>query len=59
MVGTESVKDHPLFIPPRKRQSSKKNNTNPNYVDHIVTSQVSALFSLISFNKFTLYLLGS
>lgn len=33
-------KDLPLFIPPRKRQSSKKCNGSHNYVDHIVTVQV-------------------
>lgn len=35
MVGSEmSV---PVFIPPRKRQTTKKANGTQNYVDHIVT----------------------
>ncbi|XP_037948378.1 uncharacterized protein LOC119686107 [Teleopsis dalmanni] len=33
------VKDRPVFIPPRKRQSSKKTNGAQNYVDHIVNVQ--------------------
>lgn len=31
----------PVFVPPRKRQSSKKPNGVQNYVDHIVCAQVS------------------
>lgn len=38
-LGTE-VKERPVFIPPRKRQTSKKANGTQNYVDHIVTVQV-------------------
>lgn len=34
---TDSV---PVFVPPRKRQTSKKQNGVQNYVDHIVTVQV-------------------
>lgn len=42
VIGHEpaSSKDLPLFIPPRKRQSTKKCNGSHNYVDHIVTVQV-------------------
>lgn len=31
----------PVFIPPRKRQSTKKPNGVQNYVDHIVSVQVN------------------
>lgn len=34
---TDSV---PVFVPPRKRQTSKKQNGVQNYVDHIVSVQV-------------------
>lgn len=40
MVGIENTKDFPVFIPPRKRQSSKKGSGTQNYVDHIVVVQV-------------------
>lgn len=30
----------PVFVPPRKRQTSKKQNGVQNYVDHIVSVQV-------------------
>ena len=41
MVGKDNCnKGKPVFIPPRKRQSSKKTNGTQNYVDHIVTAQV-------------------
>lgn len=30
----------PVFVPPRKRQTSKKQNGVQNYVDHIVNVQV-------------------
>lgn len=30
----------PVFVPPRKRQTSKKQNGVQNYVDHIVCVQV-------------------
>lgn len=45
MLNTEnSISDSiPVFIPPRKRQSSKKPNGVQNYVDHIVCAQVSRL----------------
>lgn len=33
MVGS----DVPVFIPPRKRQTTKKTNGTQNYVDHIVS----------------------
>lgn len=35
--GSDSV---PVFVPPRKRQTSKKQNGVQNYVDHIVNVQV-------------------
>lgn len=35
----------PVFVPPRKRQSSKKPNGVQNYVDHIVCAQVSQINS--------------
>lgn len=42
MVGIETAKDFPVFIPPRKRSQLIKNKSkeNPNYVDHIVIVQV-------------------
>lgn len=39
----------PVFIPPRKRQSSKKTNGVQNYVDHIVNVQVNC--DSINLNK--------
>lgn len=44
VVSKEAGKDLPLFIPPRKRQLSKKCNGGHNYVDHIVTVQVRKLY---------------
>lgn len=43
VVGKESIqtKEHPLFIPPRKRMTSKKTNGNQHHVDHIVNAQVA------------------
>lgn len=35
----------PVFVPPRKRQTSKKQNGVQNYVDHIVSVQVRNLFA--------------
>lgn len=42
MVGIESAKDFPVFIPPRKRSqlTKTKPKDSPNYVDHIVIVQV-------------------
>lgn len=39
----------PVFVPPRKRQTSKKQNGVQNYVDHIVCVQVdkSGFFILL------------
>lgn len=34
------VKERPVFIPPRKRQTNKKTNGTQNYVDHIANVQV-------------------
>lgn len=34
------VKERPVFIPPRKRQTNKKANGTQNYVDHIANVQV-------------------
>lgn len=34
------VKERPVFIPPRKRQTNKKQNGTQNYVDHIANVQV-------------------
>lgn len=43
MVGTDlSV---PVFIPPRKRQTTKKSNGTQNYVDHIVSVSVDSLYT--------------
>lgn len=41
-LGKESHPNdqQPMFVPPRKRQASKKSNGNSNYVDHIVNVQV-------------------
>lgn len=38
MMNTEanSSDSIPVFVPPRKRQTSKKQNGVQNYVDHIV-----------------------
>lgn len=42
MVSKSAVsgEERPVFIPPRKRQTSKKVNGAQNYVDHIVNIQV-------------------
>lgn len=41
MVGLEKVNDNaPVFVPPRKRQTTKKTGGVQNYVDHIVSIQV-------------------
>lgn len=41
MVGLDKSNDTPVFVPPRKRQSSKKAGGGvQNYVDHIVSIQV-------------------
>ncbi|XP_055923166.1 transmembrane protein 169 isoform X1 [Eupeodes corollae] len=41
LLSTEAnmLKERPVFIPPRKRQTSKKTNGTQNYVDHIVAVQ--------------------
>lgn len=41
-TGTGS-KERPVFIPPRKRQQTKSEAKKQNYVDHIVSVQVSKL----------------
>lgn len=42
MVGIENINETiPVFVPPRKRQSSKKVVGVQNYVDHIVSVQVN------------------
>lgn len=45
MTGDTSnaVKERPVFIPPRKRQTNKKSNGTQNYVDHIANVQVSVV----------------
>ena len=44
MVGKQdAVEERPVFIPPRKRQTTKKTNGSYNYVDHIVV-QVNHYF---------------
>lgn len=42
MINTEKnvANSVPVFVPPRKRQTSKKQNGVQNYVDHIVSVQV-------------------
>lgn len=40
MVGLEKTNDMPVFVPPRKRQTSKKSGGVQLYVDHIVNIQV-------------------
>lgn len=41
MVGIDKPKETvPVFVPPRKRQTTKKVGGVQNYVDHIVTLQV-------------------
>lgn len=41
MNGEKNMSDTvPVFVPPRKRQTSKKQNGVQNYVDHIVCVQV-------------------
>lgn len=37
------VKERPVFIPPRKRQTNKKSNGTQNYVDHIANVQVRTI----------------
>lgn len=46
VLGKESqqTQDLPIFVPPRKRQASKKSNGHHNYVDHIVNVQVTLCF---------------
>lgn len=39
-VEKSAVDSAPVFVPPRKRQASKKQNGVQNYVDHIVSVQV-------------------
>lgn len=42
MMGVERDSESvPVFVPPRKRQTTKKVNGVQNYVDHIVSVQVS------------------
>lgn len=41
MINEKYIGDSvPVFVPPRKRQTSKKQNGVQNYVDHIVCVQV-------------------
>ncbi|XP_005191541.1 uncharacterized protein LOC101895400 [Musca domestica] len=37
--SSNTVKERPVFIPPRKRQTNKKSNGTQNYVDHIANVQ--------------------
>lgn len=37
----------PVFVPPRKRQTSKKQNGVQNYVDHIVSVEVLFVLNFI------------
>lgn len=39
-VEKSGIDSAPVFVPPRKRQTSKKQNGVQNYVDHIVSVQV-------------------
>lgn len=39
VTEVNTIKERPVFIPPRKRQTSKKANGTQNYVDHIVAVQ--------------------
>lgn len=46
MISAEKSVGDPVFVPPRKRQTTKKTNGVQNYVDHIVTqAQVLTLFT--------------
>ena len=49
------VKERPVFIPPRKRQTNKKQNGTQNYVDHIANVQVRAE-SIFFINRTHLFL---
>lgn len=53
MVGLDKTTDSvPVFVPPRKRQSSKKAGGVQTYVDHIVSIQVHGYKqSILSQNK--------
>lgn len=44
MVNKKETKEVPVFIAPKKRQSTKKINgaSQKNYVDHIVPTQVGS-----------------
>lgn len=39
-VDKTAIDSAPVFVPPRKRQTTKKQNGVQNYVDHIVCVQV-------------------
>ncbi|KAL9887910.1 uncharacterized protein ACN2A1_010053 isoform 1-T2 [Glossina fuscipes fuscipes] len=39
VIEANSVKERPVFIPPRKRHTNKKSNGTQNYVDHIANVQ--------------------
>lgn len=41
VIEANSVKERPVFIPPRKRHTNKKSNGTQNYVDHIANVQVN------------------
>lgn len=60
MVGVENINETiPVFVPPRKRQSSKKVVGVQNYVDHIVSVQVNCPLlcsCMLKILKTTLYL---
>lgn len=58
MINGEKTESIPVFVPPRKRQTSKKQNGVQNYVDHIVCVQVRVLMfhyhqkKMFNFSKF-------
>lgn len=53
MVGSDiSV---PVFIPPRKRQTTKKSNGTQNYVDHIVSVCVHENYILLYVVMFIIF----
>lgn len=51
MISAEKSVADPVFVPPRKRQTTKKPNGVQNYVDHIVCAQVSQCCRLFISNQ--------